>query len=216
MKRIGILGSSNVAKSLAGGFLKHGYEVKIGARNLDKLCDWKKENNEVLLGSFVEAASFGDIIVLAVSGYAAKEVLEKCGRENLKSKIIIDPTDPVDKIPIVDGVLSFFTDLKSSLMEELQAHFPDAHFVKSFNSIGHELMVNPNFGDTMPTMFICGNNDLAKQEVIGILEKFGWESEDIGKAQCARAIEPLCILWCARAFKTNQWSHAFKLIKTVQ
>jgi len=214
MNKIGILGSSNVAKSLAIGFLKHGYEVKLGARSLNKLYDFKREYDKVLLGSFQDAASFGEIIVLAISGYAAKEVLEICGRGSLKSKIIIDPTDPVDKIPVVDGVLSFFTSLKSSLMEELQAHFPEAHFVKAFNSVGHELMVNPNFGDIIPTMFICGNNEEAKTEVTKILVKFGWESEDIGKVQCARAIEPLCILWCARAFKTNQWSHAFKLIKT--
>ncbi len=64
-----------------------------------------------------------------------------------------------------------------------------------------------------PTMYICGNNADAKKEVEDILEKFGWESEDMGGVQAARAIEPLCILWCIPGFLKNQWTHAFKLLK---
>jgi 8-hydroxy-5-deazaflavin:NADPH oxidoreductase len=99
-------------------------------------------------------------------------------------------------------------------MERLQRIAPDAQFVKAFNSVGSGLMVNPDFGDgTKPTMFICGNNDDAKKKVRGILEKFGFETEDMGKAESARAIEPLCILWCIPGFISNEWAHAFKLLK---
>jgi predicted dinucleotide-binding enzyme len=75
-------------------------------------------------------------------------------------------------------------------------------------------MVNPDFGtDTKPTMFICGNNVDAKKKVSEILEKFGFEVEDMGMVESARAIEPLCILWCIPGFLRNEWAHAFKFLK---
>jgi predicted dinucleotide-binding enzyme len=62
-------------------------------------------------------------------------------------------------------------------------------------------------------MFICGNDGKAREIVSGILDQFGWETADMGMAQSARAIEPLCMLWCIPGFLTNDWSHAFKLLK---
>jgi predicted dinucleotide-binding enzyme len=97
-------------------------------------------------------------------------------------------------------------------MEDLQETFPEARFVKAFNSIGSAYMVNPDF-ESKPTMFICGNDEGAKTEVSVILDIFGFEVEDMGGAEAARAIEPLCILWCIPGFLQNQWSHAFKLMK---
>jgi predicted dinucleotide-binding enzyme len=109
-------------------------------------------------------------------------------------------------------VLQFFTGHDDSLMEQLQKLAPETNFVKAFNSVGNALMVNPQF-ESKPTMFICGNNDKAKQEAAKILDLFGWEVEDMGKAEAARAIEPLCILWCIPGFRENRWTHAFKLLK---
>ena len=103
--------------------------------------------------------------------------------------------------------------MNESLMESLQKPAPEAHFVKAFSSIGSALMVNPDFGKEKPTMFYCGNNEVAKAEVKAILEKFGFEPEDMGKAEAARAIEPLAILWCIPGFLHNRWSHAFRLLK---
>jgi hypothetical protein len=74
-------------------------------------------------------------------------------------------------------------------------------------------MVKPSFADGKPTMFICGNSESAKKEVTAALDDFGWEVADMGKVEAARAIEPLCILWCIPGFLNNQWSHAFKLMK---
>ena len=74
-------------------------------------------------------------------------------------------------------------------------------------------MVNPHFQGGKPTMFICGNDAAAKKTVEGILDQFGWEFEDMGKATAARAIEPLSMLWCIPGFLRNQWVHAFKLLK---
>jgi predicted dinucleotide-binding enzyme len=98
-------------------------------------------------------------------------------------------------------------------MERLQREFPDVRFVKAFNSVGNAGMVNPSFRGGKPTMFVCGNDDAAKKTVIKIVEQFGWEPEDMGKVEAARAIEPLCILWCIPGFLRNDWMHAFKLVR---
>jgi predicted dinucleotide-binding enzyme len=98
-------------------------------------------------------------------------------------------------------------------MERLQRAVPAAHFVKAFSSVGNAFMVDPQFEGGKPTMFICGNDDAAKQTVRGILDQFGWETADMGKIEAARAIEPLCMLWCIPGIARNEWSHAFKLLR---
>lgn len=210
--KIGILGSGQVSQTLAAGFLKYGYDVMVGSRNVSKLKDWQQTVKQVQLGTFEEAARFGDIIVLAVKGDAA-ERLTRSLSPYLDGKIILDTTNPIADAPPENGVLKFFTSLNSSLMERLQASVPTAHFVKVFNSVGNKLMVDPNLPDGKPTMFICGNSETAKKEVVSILDKFGWDSEDMGRVEAARAIEPLCMLWCIPGFLRNQWTHAFKLVK---
>jgi len=213
-KKIGILGSGVVGKVLASGFLAHGYEVMIGTRDISKLAEWQSKNSKGKTGSFEDTAKFGDIIVLAAKGHAAEDVLKLAGANNLYGKTIIDATNPIDeKAPPVNGVLNFYTSLHDSLMERLQKTAPKANFVKAFNSVGSAFMVNPDFGGVKPSMFICGNNDEAKKQVTQILTQFGWETEDMGKAESARAIEPLCMLWCIPGMLHNQWTHAFKLLK---
>jgi len=213
MSSIGILGSGNVAKELAKGLLKYGYEVKIGTRDQSKLEEWKsKEANGATLGSFSEAAAFGEIIVLAVKGSAAEKALTLAGVENISGKTIVDTSNPIADAEPVNGVLNFFTTYDESLMEQLQKAFPDAYFVKAFNSVGSAFMVDPSF-ESKPTMFICGNDQISKREACQIIETFGWEGYDMGSAEAARAIEPLCILWCIPGFRDNKWSHAFKLLK---
>ena len=212
-KKIGILGSGVVAQTLGTGFIKHGYKVMLGTRDATKLDEWhthQKVNAQI--GSFSEVATFSDIIVLATKGSATKKVLELVGANNLKGKTIIDATNPIADTPPVNGVLQFFTGPNESLMEQLQHAYPEANFVKAFNSVGSALMVNPPF-TYQPSMFICGNNTAAKEAVANILHLFGWEVEDMGSVEAARAIEPLCMLWCIPGFKDNQWSHAFKLLK---
>lgn len=214
MKKIGILGSGIVAKTLGTGFIKHGYEVMLGSRDAGKLVEWNDAaGSKAHVGSFEDAAMFGDILVLAVSGKAAADVIDAAGPQHFAGKTVIDPTNPIADAPPQDGVLKYFTTTDESLIEILQARFPAAHFVKAFNSVGNAFMVNPAFKEGKPTMFICGNNDNAKSEVRDILDKFGWETEDLGKATAGRAIEPLCVLWCIPGFLRNQWNHAFKLLK---
>jgi len=210
--KVGVLGSGDVAKTLAGGFLKHGHEVVMGTRTPAKLADWAKQNPKGRVGTFDEAAKFAELAVLAVKGTAATDALHAAGAANLEGKTVIDATNPIADLPPTNGVLRFFTNLDESLMERLQREFGNVRFVKAFNSVGSMHMVNPEFRGARPTMFICGNDEGAKKSVTGILEQFGWETADMGKAEAARAIEPLCMLWCIPGFLRNDWKHAFKLL----
>ncbi|MBK8339395.1 MAG: NAD(P)-binding domain-containing protein [Flavobacteriales bacterium] len=212
-KKVGILGTGMVGQVLASGFLKHGHHVMIATREAGKVADWLDKNPDGKVGSHNEVAKWADIIVLATKGTAAEAAIRLCDSADLAGKTVIDATNPIADAPPTNGVLHYFTTLEESLMEQLQKANPTAHFVKAFNSVGNAFMVNPDFGGVKPTMFICGNDANAKKEVTAILDQFGWESEDMGGVEGARAIEPLCILWCIPGFARNQWNHAFKLLK---
>jgi 8-hydroxy-5-deazaflavin:NADPH oxidoreductase len=211
--KVGVLGSGIVATTLASGFLKHGHEVTLGSRSPEKLKDWAAANREGKTGTFASAAKFGEVLVLAVKGPAASEALRLAGEASLGGKVVIDTCNPIADAPPTNGVLQFFTSVNESLMEQLQRDFADAHLVKAFNSVGSAFMVDPQFEGGKPTMFICGNDESAKKTVTGILDQFGWETADMGGAESARAIEPLCMLWCLPGFLRNEWTHAFKLLK---
>jgi predicted dinucleotide-binding enzyme len=210
---VGILGSGDVAKALAAGFLKYGHSVMMGTRDPAKLSDWLTQQRGARAGSFAETAKFGELVVLAVKGTVVHEALRSAGAANLAGKPVIDATNPIADAPPVNGVVKFFTNLDESLMEGLQREFPSAKFVKAFSSVGNRFFVNPQFAGGKPTMFICGNDESAKQTVRGIIDQFGWETADMGQVEAARAIEPLCMLWLIPGFLRNQWSHAFKLLR---
>ena len=212
--KIGILGSGDVGKVLATGFLRHGHEVMVGTRDSAKLADWVALNPRGKVGSPDQAANFAETVVLAVKGSAAPDMLRLAGAEHLAGKTVIDATNPIADAPPENGVLRFFTDINFSLMEQLQREFPGANLVKAFNSVGNLRMVNPEFAAGRPTMFICGDDDGAKLEVATVLDQFGWDVADMGKAEAARAIEPLCMLWCVPGFLRNEWTHAFALLKS--
>jgi predicted dinucleotide-binding enzyme len=212
--KVGVIGSGVVGQTLAAGFLKHGHEVAIGTRDPAKLKDWQAKNKGASVKSFAEAATFGDVVVLAVAGEVALDALKQAGAAALRGKTVIDACNPIGGGPPVNGVLSFFTTYKESLMERLQKAYPEAHFVKAFNSVGNAQMVNPHFAGGRPTMFICGNDDGAKKTVAQICDQFDWDAEDMGAIEAARAIEPLCMLWCIPGVGKGDWSpHAFKLLR---
>jgi predicted dinucleotide-binding enzyme len=211
--KVGVLGSGDVARVLGAGFLQFGHQVMMGTRDVAKLSEWATQNPKAQVGNFAETAKFADLIVLAAKGSAAADVLRAAGAANLAGKTVIDAANPIADAAPVNGVLKFFTNLDESLMEQLQREFANAHFVKAFNSVGRYQMVNPQFKGGRPTMFICGNDENAKKTVAEILDQFGWETADMGKVEAARAIEPLCMLWCIPGFLRNEWDHAFKLLK---
>ncbi len=214
--KIGIIGSGLVGRVLAAAFQDQGHAVMLGTRNISKpeLVKWQGENQHIAIGSFQDSAQFGELIVLAVSGLAVEDALSLAGKEFFFEKIVIDATNPIAAVPPDNGVLRFFTTLEDSLMERIQQLLPDAKLVKAFNSVGNAYMYKPAFEGGPPTMFICGNDTAAKKTVTEILHSFGWEAEDMGRMEAARAIEPLCMLWCIPGFLRNQWTHAFKLLKS--
>ena len=209
--KVGIIGSGVVAQTLGAGFLKHGHAVMLGTRDPDKLSAWQSKHSTAKVGALLDAATFGEIVVLAVKGEVATGVAGLIG-DALAGKVVIDTTNPIADAPPVNGVLKFFTTLDDSLMERLQQAYPKARFVKAFSSVGNARMVNPQLAGGPPTMFICGNDAGAKQTVTRILNQFGWETLDLGTVEAARAIEPLCILWCIPGFLRNEWTHAFKVL----
>jgi predicted dinucleotide-binding enzyme len=226
-RKIGVLGSGKVGQVLANGFLKYGHTVRRASRDPNKLEEWLATSTSAAVGDAAasltgERASIGtpsdtaewaDILVLAVKGSAATAALDQCGAANLARKIIIDTTNPIADGPPDHGVIRYFTGPNESLMERLQAHVPAARFVKAFNSVGNAFMVDPHFEGGPPTMFICGNDPAAKSEVSGLLDQFGWTIEDLGTMHAARAIEPLCMLWCIPGMTGKGWTHALKLLR---
>jgi predicted dinucleotide-binding enzyme len=212
--KIGILGSGSVGKTLGAGFLKHGHQAMLGTRNPEKpeVQQWLRETAGAIAGTFGQAAQFGELVVIATLGRAAEEAITLAGLDNFAGKTVMDTTNPIADAAPVGGILSYFTGPNESLGQRIQSLLPRAHIVKAFNSVGAGRMVNPTFQQGTPTMFLCGDNAGAKETVSGIVRQFGWEPYDCGGIVAARAIEPLCILWCLRRFQHNQWDHAFKLL----
>jgi 8-hydroxy-5-deazaflavin:NADPH oxidoreductase len=213
MEKIGIIGSGQVGQTLARGFKAHGYDVRIASRTPAKLAEFSSSSG-IPAGTVAEVAAWCDAAVLAVHGGAAEDALRVAGAATLKGKTVIDTTNPISDAPPVDGVIQYFTGPNESLLERLQQAFPEVRLVKAFNSVGSALMVNPAFpGGAKGTMFYCGNDDAAKKSVVRIIEQFGWEPADMGTAKAARAIEPLCQLWCIPGFLQNDWVHAYRVLR---
>jgi 8-hydroxy-5-deazaflavin:NADPH oxidoreductase len=212
MVRVGVIGSGDVGRVLARGFKQHGYDVLIGSRDGGKLTEFSQETG-IPSGTFAEAAAFGELLVLAVKGSAAANALREAGGTQVAGKVVVDTTNPIADAPPEDGVLRYFTGPNDSLMEQLQSAFPTARFVKAFNCVGNALMVNPSLGGGKPSMFICGNDGEARAAVARVLEQFGHDVCDMGSAKAARAIEPLCMLWCIPGFQHNDWRHAFAMLR---
>ena len=211
MHNVGILGSAVVGQTLARGFKTHGHDVRIGSRTPAKLADFSSSTG-IPAATSADVAKWADLLVLAVHGASAEDALAAAGADNLAGKVVIDTTNPISDQPPVDGVIQFFTGPNSSLLERLQAAYPRVRFVKAFNSVGSTRMVNPVYTQGQPTMFYCGNDDAAKAVVADILKQFGWAPADMGTAVAARAIEPLCQLWCIPGFRQNSWTHAFAVL----
>ena len=142
--RIGIIGSAVVGQTMGGGLKKHGHEVRIASRSPQKLAEFS-ETSGIPAGTPSDVAAWAEALVLAVKGTAAESALREAGAAHIAGKLVIDTTNPIANEPPEDGVLKFFTSPNDSLMERLQKAFPEAKFVKAFNSVGSALMVNPAF-----------------------------------------------------------------------
>lgn len=211
--KVGVLGTGDVGRVLASGFIMHGHEVKIGSRepDSDKLKEWKANNGpSASTGSFADAAKFGEVVVLATLWSGTQDALTLAGPGNLKGKVVIDATNPL--VFAENGPPSLALGWKDSGGEQVQRWLPGAHVVKAFNIVGNQHMVNPEFPCGPPTMFIAGDDEKAKGTVTDILRSFGWEVSDIGGIEGARVLEPMCILWVVYAMRNRSRNHAFKML----
>lgn len=208
--KVGVLGSGDVGKVLAGAFVALGHEVKIGSRDPQKVADWARSaGRRASAGTFEEAAQFGDLIVLATLGTGTENAIRLAGPKNLAGKVVIDATNPLD---FSKGVPQLFVGHTDSLGERVQRWAPDARVVKAFNTVGNASMFKPQFPGGPPDMFICGNDETAKKLVTQICEHFGWGVIDIGGIEGARHLEPMCLVWVLHGFRTKSWNHAFKML----
>lgn len=210
--RVGVLGSGDVGKVLAGGFLSLGHAVKIGSRNPEKLRDWVQEKEgKATAGTFEEAARFGDLIVLATLGVATENAIRLAGLDHFEGKIVIDATNPLDFSGGMPPKL--FVGHTNSLGEQVQRLLPRARVVKAFNTVGNAHMVHPDFPGGPPNMFICGNDDDAKKIVAQVCRDFGLGVIDIGGIEGARYLEPMCMVWVLHSIRSASWNHAFKMLR---
>ncbi len=211
--KIGVLGTGDVGRVLGEGFAALGHEVKIGSRDPQKaeVKEWlKKVGTKASAGTFSEAAAFGDIAVLATSWTGTESAIRLAGPQNLAEKAVIDATNPLDFSAGAPRLSIGHTD---SAGEKVQGWLPQSKVIKAFNHVGNAHFVKPQFTDGPPTMFICGNDGGAKKTVTGLLEAFGWSVIDIGGIEGSRLLEPLAMLWILYGFRSNTWSHAFKLLR---
>jgi len=212
--KIGVLGSGVVGQTLAAGFLKHGHQVMLGTRDPQKqdVQAWLKKTPGAQAGTFEQTAKFAELAVVATLGRVAEDVLQLAGPDDPAGKTILDTTNALADTPPVHVALAFTTGPNESFAERLQAKVPRSHVVKAFNSVGSTQMVDPHYEQGTPTMFLCGNDPGAKGQASEIIRQLGWEPFDCGGITAARAIEPLCMLWCIPGFLRNQWNHAFKVL----
>jgi predicted dinucleotide-binding enzyme len=217
--KIGILGSGEVGRRLGDGFIRLGYDVKIGSRNPEKeeVVQWinshRDEIKRALSGTFMDAARFGEIVVIATSWEGTLNAIEMAGKNNFDGKIVIDVTNPLDFSKGMPPKLALgFSD---SAGEIIQRMIPAAKVVKAFNTAGNSHFIHPSFPiGGPPTMFICGNDDEAKKFVTDkIIATIGWETVDVGRIEQSRLLEPLAFLWITLYFKTGSPNHVFKLLR---
>lgn len=210
--KIGIIGSGSVAQTLGTGYIAKGHAVMLGTRDPSKLAAWlANSGTRASVGTFADAAKFGDVIFLSVASAAIDSAIELTGKENFAGKTVIDLSNPMD---FSDGVPPKFTGtVGNSLGERVQRALPEANVVKAFNSIGVAVMTDPLFNGEKATHFIAGNSDAAKAEATKLIEEFGWDVIDLGTIEESFFLEALASLWVNYALKSNNWNMAFRLLR---
>jgi predicted dinucleotide-binding enzyme len=211
---VGILGTGDVGRALGKGFIALGHAVKLGARDErnEKALAWARDMGaKASSGTFADAASFGEVVVLATLGVANESALKMAGLENFRGKVLIDTTNPLDFSGGMPPKLAVSGN--DSAGERVQRLLPDARVVKAFNTVGHACMFRPEFPGGPPDMFICGDRDDAKATVAGILKDFGWHVVDVVGIESSRYLEAMCMVWVLSAIRAGSWNQAFKLLR---
>jgi predicted dinucleotide-binding enzyme len=197
--KIGILGTGQVGNLIGSRLIENGHQVMMGGReaNNEKGLGFAKSNSEnASYGTFEEASNFGEVIFNATNGRFALEAL-KLANIDFADKIIIDVANPLDFSTKPPTLIPEFANT-NSIGESIQNHFPKAKVVKTLNTLGMALAVNPkqlNNGDH--SLFVAGNDENAKTKTKTLLTEFGWDIDkliDIGDITASRAMESYLIL----------------------
>jgi predicted dinucleotide-binding enzyme len=208
---IGILGSGVVGQTLGSKLVQLGHNVMMGSRDgaNPKAVIWaRQEGQKATFGSFADAAAFADIIFNCTYGASSLDALQQAGAENMKGKILIDTSNPLDYTNEIWTLTVCNTD---SLGEQIQRAFPNTHVVKTLNTMNSDVMVDPNKLAEMTSVFVSGNSADAKARVIKILHDwFGWRSiVDLGDITTSRGVEMYVVLW--RNLRHATSSHRFNI-----
>lgn len=207
--RFGVLGTGVVGKTIAARLAGSGHEVMVGTRDPEETFSrtepdrygnppfsaWQEEHPEVSLGTFAEAAAYGEMVVNATAGEVSLEALEQAGEENLGGKVLIDISNPLDFTQGMPPTLSVSN--TDSLGERIQRAFPEAKVVKTLHTMNAQLMVDPaQLAEGDHTVFVCGDDPRAKAAVTDLLRSFGWADViDLGDITTARGTEMLLPIW---------------------
>jgi len=200
MSKIAVLGTGIVGDTIGSKLIETGHTVAMGSRTLknDKaLAFVAKHNGNAIAGTFADAAAYGQIIFNCTKGIGSIEALTMAGENNLKDKIIVDISNPLDFSKGMPPTLTLAN--TNSLGEEIQKTFPGSKVVKTLNTMWCGLMVHPgllNEGDH--NVFVSGNDASAKEEVKEIIKSFGWLDKniiDLGDITSARATEMYLAMW---------------------
>jgi len=194
---IGVLGTGVVGQTIGSKLIELGHEVMMGSRDAanPKAIAWaKEEGRHALYGTFRNAASFGEILFNCTLGSASIEALGQAGADNLKGKILIDTSNPLDYSP---GGVKLTVCNTDSLGEQIQRAFPEARVVKTLNTMNCNVMTEPAKLGERTDVFVSGNDIQAKTTVVKILrEWFGWKSViDLGDITTSRGVEMFILLW---------------------
>jgi len=211
--RIGILGSGNVAQSLASGLSRNNHEVMMGTRDVNKLKEFQDKHPDIKVNSFSDTSRFGEVIFLCTEGIFTENAINLAGKDNFNDKVLVDVTNPLDTTKGMPPRIAIPFTYPNSLGLHIQNILPKAKVVKAFNTVTSKLMVNPGFYKEKPSLFICGD-ETGKETVIFIAKQLGWEDIiDLGDISHSSLLESLTILWVVYGSKKNYWNHAFKLLK---
>jgi 8-hydroxy-5-deazaflavin:NADPH oxidoreductase len=196
--QIGVLGSGVTGQTIGSKLVQLGHEVMLGSRDEANppAVAWAKDEGgqHAMYGTFRNASSFGEIIFNCTLGSASLQALEQAGAENLKGKILIDTSNPLDRSTDM-WTLTICND--DSLGEQIQRAYPETKVVKTLNTVNANVMVDPAKLLERTHVFVSGDDIEAKAMVVRILRDwFGWnEIIDLGGIETARGVEMYVLLW---------------------